>query len=213
MTVDAPPGKRLQCARCIRPASACICHFITPAANDVEVLILQHPQEVHQAKGSVRLLQLSLQRICVLVGEVFEPEVLRAALSAPLADGRPAGNVLLYPEPAGPASGSTLHEPVPPRLTHEMGLRLVAMDGTWRKSLKMLHLNPALQALPRMALQPEAPSRYIVRKAHQPHQLSTLEACCSALAQIENAPERYEKLLKAFDSMVALQQARMASRF
>ena len=79
------------------------------------------------------------------------------------------------------------------------------LDGTWRKSLKMLHLNPALQALPRLALQAQAPSRYLIRKAHHPDQLSTLEASCLALAQLEQAPDRYAPLLTAFSAFVGEQ--------
>ena len=85
--------------------------------------------------------------------------------------------------------------------------RLVVMDGTWRKSRKMLHLNPQLQALPRCALVGVAPSRYVIRKAHAPHQLSTLEATCAALAQLEGQPEKYTPLLAAMDGLVAQQLA------
>ena len=79
------------------------------------------------------------------------------------------------------------------------------LDGTWRKSRKMLQRNPLLQALPRLSLTPLAPSRYSVRKAHQPHQRSTLEAACAALAQLEGEPDRFSPLLAAFDGFVAQQ--------
>lgn len=51
--------------------------------NGVEVLILQHPLEVNNAKGSVRLLDLCLQHSRVLTGEVFTAETLMQALYAP----------------------------------------------------------------------------------------------------------------------------------
>ena len=69
----------------------------------------------------------------------------------------------------------------------------------------MLQRNPALQRLPLLSLQPSAPSRYIVRKAHRPEQRSTLEAVCAALAQLEGAPEKFDALLSAFDGFVAHQ--------
>ena len=88
-------------------------------------------------------------------------------------------------------------------------MRLVVLDGTWRKSRKMLHLNPLLQQLPRLALAQLPASRYRIRKARQLHQLSTLEACCAALAQLQNDAEPFEPLLAAFDGWVAqLLQAR-----
>jgi DTW domain-containing protein YfiP len=86
-------------------------------------------------------------------------------------------------------------------------LRLVVLDATWRKSRKMLYLNPLLQALPRLPLRDTPPSHYLIRKAHAPDQLSTLEASCYALAQLEGDAHRYDRVIAAFDGFVAQQQA------
>ena len=79
------------------------------------------------------------------------------------------------------------------------------LDGTWRKSRKMLHGNPLLQQLPRLSLQGLPASHYLIRKAHRPDQLSTLEATCAALAQLESSVETFLPLLTAFDGFVAQQ--------
>jgi DTW domain-containing protein YfiP len=79
------------------------------------------------------------------------------------------------------------------------------LDGTWRKSRKMLYLNPLLQQLPRLPLRNTPPSHYLIRKAHAPDQLSTLEASCYALMQLENDRARYHPLIAAFDGFVAQQ--------
>ncbi len=219
---DAPgaPPRRAQCPHCLRPASTCLCGWVRPTPNDVDVLILQHPLEVAHAKGSARLLQLSLARCGLHVGETFDAAELRAWLHAPAADGSAVYPVLLYPDTPGRApadrpsdmSKSTdthaytvsLPPPVqadgPEDLARAGRQRLVLLDGTWRKSLKMLHANAPLQALPRLALQAGAPSRYLIRKAPKPGQLSTLEAACMALSVLENAPERYKPLLAAFEA-------------
>ena len=47
--------------------------------------------------------------------------------------------------------------------------------------------------------------RYLIRKAHRPGQLSTLEATCAALAQLESDAGQFEPLLSAFDGFVAQQ--------
>ncbi len=52
----AETAKRARCPACLRAASSCICRWIAPVAHAVDVLILQHPLEVHNAKGSARLL-------------------------------------------------------------------------------------------------------------------------------------------------------------
>ena len=193
----SPPG-RPRCARCDLPARTCLCALVTPVRNDVEVLVLQHPDEVHEAKGSARLLRLSLARCRVAVGETFEPATLRELL-----DGDVSGSALLYP--ADTVTG-TWDYPLPAPPT-----RLVVLDGTWRKSLKMLHANPLLQALPRWPLAPEhVPLYRALRKAHLATQLSTLEATCAALADIESAPARYATLLAAFARFVDDRAARAA---
>lgn len=180
--------------------STCICAWATPTANEVSVVILQHPLEVKQAKGSAKLLELSLQRAELHVGEVFDPDALSTWLIGGASPTR--HTVMLYPDHAElPAPAADLNGVCPSQI------RLVVLDGTWRKSLKMLHQNPALQSLPRLSLHPDSPSRYLIRKAHRPDQLSTLEASCLALAQLEQAPDRYEPLLTAFSSFVG-EQAR-----
>ncbi len=198
-------GKRAQCPRCLRPQSArvnaCICRWVTPVVAGVDVLILQHPMETHNPKGTARLLHLSLPGSQWLCGEVFDEAMLRAALHALDATGTPVQPVLLYPGESGAAADTAMWSAGAHRL------RLVVIDGTWRKSRKMLQLNPQLQALPRCALTALAPSRYVIRKAHAPHQLSTLEATCAALAQLEGQPGKYQPLLAAMDGLVAQQLA------
>jgi DTW domain-containing protein YfiP len=160
------------------------------------VLILQHPLEVDHAKNTARLLHLSLPNSQMLTGEVFDESSLQAAAQTD------RYTVLLYPQ--------TEHDPAPvadPALLHDLKhLCLVVLDATWRKSRKMLHASPWLQQLPRLSLVDAPASHYAIRKAHKPGQLSTLEATCVVLAQLECDPEKYQPLLHAFKGFVAQQQ-------
>ncbi len=153
------------------------------------MLVLQHPLEAREAKGTARLLQLSLARCTVMVGEQFD-EAAVGALD---------GTALLYP--AADAS--------PARASPQPIQRLILLDATWRKSRKMLHLNRWLLALPRLALTEPPASRYgLLRRAHEAHQLSTFEAGVLALQQVEGTePARYAPLLEAFEGFVAGQSA------
>jgi DTW domain-containing protein YfiP len=198
MTVSSSSTRRATCAACLRAQSACICHWVRPLSSRVDLLILQHPLEVRNAKNSARLLHLCVAGSRLEVGEVFGD--LPALLHA---DGRVP--VLLYPET--PDAVPPVLEPVPP----PERLRLVVLDATWRKSRKMLHVNPELHALPRLVLQDVPASTYRIRKAHAPHQLSTLEAAALALTQMEGDSDRYRPLLQAFDGFVQ-QQAALFSR-
>jgi DTW domain-containing protein YfiP len=184
---------RQVCPACLR--AACICRWIAPVASRAALLILQHPLEVRHAKNSARLLHLCLPGSRLAVGEAFDEGTLDALLHE---GGRTP--LLLYPgTPDAPALD--VMPPDPERT------RLVVLDATWRKSRKMLHLNPILASLPRLALRDTGPSGYRIRKAHAPDQLSTLEAAALALSRLENDPGRYRPLLDAFGGFVEQQAA------
>ena len=173
------------------------------------MVVLQHPLEEHSAKGSARLLHLSLLRSRMVTGEVFAERELLSLLRDPFepstdtADEKHA--ILLYPQTAGDTAAA-------PILTREMlrdpsRLRLIVLDGTWRKSRKILHLNPLLQRLTRLPLHDVSLSRYLIRKAHRADQLSTLEATCLALMQLEGNAAQFQPLLNAFDGFIGQQLA------
>ncbi|HBZ05825.1 MAG TPA: hypothetical protein DEP03_05380 [Massilia sp.] len=187
----------------MRARPACICRWVRPVGSPAALLILQHPLEVANAKNSARLLHLSVAGSVLEVGETFEPARLDALLHA---DGRTP--VLLYPEtPANSQSSANSQSPAPAPLPAPEEIRLVVLDATWRKSRKMLYLNPALQQLPRLALRDMPASHYRIRKAHAPDQLSTLEASAYALAQLGGDGAPYAPLFAAFDGFVEQQAA------
>ncbi|CAN7203218.1 DTW domain-containing protein [Pseudoduganella sp. LjRoot289] len=196
------PSKRAVCAACLRPQATCICRWVAPVASAAEVLILQHPMEVANAKNSARLLHLCLPDSRLAVGESFDAGQLDTLLAGP------RRSLLLYPDTPGDASlGIAPAPPFDPAWARQPGtLRLVVLDATWRKSRKMLYLNPALQRLPRLPLRDMPASHYLIRKAHAPDQLSTLEATTYALAQLENDGNKFAPLIAAFDGFVAQQQ-------
>ncbi|MCU6432718.1 DTW domain-containing protein [Undibacterium sp. Jales W-56] len=211
--IDLPrPAKRHICEQCLRPQTVCICPWVTPIASEIEVVVLQHPLEVQHAKGSARLLHLSLPGSQMHVGEVFDETWLEACLHA---DGR--RSILLYPDTPQDALLGLLSAPPLECVAADRpgSLRLIVLDGTWRKSRKMLYLNRLLQGLPRVSLRDIGASHYRIRKAHKPDQLSTLEATCYALMQLdrmhENSGEKYQALLSAFDRFIAQQEAIQAA--
>ncbi|MDB5959693.1 MAG: hypothetical protein JWP59_987 [Massilia sp.] len=170
---------------------------------DASLLILQHPMETANAKGSARLLHLCVPGSVMLSGERFDPLLLSAQLHAGART-----PLLLYP--GDNAEVAFAPEPVP-----ASRLRLVVLDGTWRKSRKMLHLNPVLAGLPRLSLRDMPASHYRIRKAHAPHQLSSFEAAAYALSVLQNdraGPAKLAHLLAAFDGFVDQQAGYAAVR-
>lgn len=174
------------CPRCERAACLCALLPASALANKVEVLILQDPQERLQAKGTAPLLRLGLQSCEVRVVERIDASELRGDRH----------DLLLYPpDPDAPAQPL---DPLPPA-EH---LRLIVLDGTWRKSRKLIYQNPWLAALPRLALDAAVPARYgAVRKAQRGGQLSTLEATLLALEQLEGPC--FAPLWQSFEAFVA----------
>lgn len=167
------PTHRASCEHCLRAQKSCICDLVQSLDNATEVLIFQHPLEKKNAKGTARLLCLCLQKCKIVVGETFDSAELKKLLNDSF------DNLLLYPEvPLSP-------QPHPQR-SADKPKRLILLDGTWRKSRKLLHCNPLLAALPRLALSDNIEGQYHIRKAHKDGQLSTLEACSLALQQLEN---------------------------
>ena len=154
-------------------------------------MILQHPSETAHALNTARLLALGLATAELRVGERFE------ALPD---DG--VENYLLFPGQEAVPLASLAARTAP--------IRLIVPDGTWRKARKLLHLNPAIAGLPRVALPEGLVSRYRVRKAPQPGALSTLEAVVVALNTLEGAG-RYDALLRPFEAMIDAQIAAMGA--
>jgi DTW domain-containing protein len=173
--------RRSICPRCERPLSTCLCATLPapPLAHRTALLILQHPAEAGHAKNTAALLTLGLQRARLLRSEVFD-----ARLAGP-------GTALLYPGEAlkaAPADLSQLNQ-------------LILLDGSWRQSRRLLAANPWLAQLPRVSL-PQQESRYAIRRAHRPGQLSTLEAGLHALALLEGNAWHFEPLWLAFDAFI-----------
>ncbi|MFN7694096.1 MAG: tRNA-uridine aminocarboxypropyltransferase [Burkholderiales bacterium] len=183
MTLEAQ--KRLRCPACELPLRTCLCALVREVQHRIAGQVLQHPDEADQAKGTVRLLQRCLQNCDLTVGEHFQ-------LPAEWLNGR---TWLLYPSPQA--------EPAPAGAP----ARLLVLDATWRKSRKLLHLNPILASLPRYALRTQQASHYgELRRAQAAHQLSTLEAVAAALADLEGEPRIQHELLAALQDWLALQR-------
>lgn len=158
---------RSLCSQCSRPAAACYCALVHRVATRVEVIIWQHPTEHNHPKGTAQLLHRCLPHSRLVVGEQFN----RAELG--LHD-----CALLYPHSLG---CTLVSQP-------SVLKQLLVIDGTWRKSRKILHLNPWLLTLPRLSIDTSA-GNYSIRKAEAAHQLSTFESVCCALDMLECGTE------------------------
>ncbi|MEG2049353.1 MAG: DTW domain-containing protein, partial [Comamonas sp.] len=121
------PSARPRCPQCLRALRSCICALAKAVEHQTQLLILMHPQEVHEAKGTGHLLHLCLPYSQVLVGEQLDTATLQQALHG---DGR--HSLLLYPETneQDAALGLVAAAPLPsPWPCSSSALRLVVIDG------------------------------------------------------------------------------------
>jgi DTW domain-containing protein YfiP len=163
-----------------------LCAHLRPIATRTRLLVVQHPREHKEARGTARLVALCVTGSALVV--TTRPDdhpVVRAWLDAP-----DARAVLLYP---GPDAAPLVADPV--RST------LVVVDGTWPQSRKLLRENPRLAALPRATLPVGATSTYRIRRQPRPECLSTLEAVAAALGTIEGG-DTFTGLYAPFDAMI-----------
>lgn len=181
---------RVVCPDCQNPPARCFCDLLSEKLeHQTPVLIWQHPQEANHPKGTAKLLHMGLSRCQLMVAtHLSEEEILRQCHNL-LPDSQP---VLLFP-------GGQSVEPVTATL-REHPVTLIILDGTWRKARRLFYENPWLAHLPRISLaEPTSGGGYHIRKAEKPGQLSTLEACCYALDQLERQPGYSAQLLALFD--------------
>ncbi|AAZ28330.1 tRNA-uridine aminocarboxypropyltransferase [Colwellia psychrerythraea] len=203
---------RTLCLGCQRPQKACICTFIADIPNDIHVVVLQHPSEVSQTKGTVALLAKSLQSCQVIVGENFDEEACFLKLMEQYQ------LVLLYPG----EKAQTLNQNFVAQLTHldksneniedatqfktkldAKPLGLIILDGTWKKAYRMFMLSTKLQQLPQVCLPDYLANagQYLIRKVAKKNALSSLEASCYALALLEQSTEQvYDSAAQDYDA-------------
>jgi DTW domain-containing protein YfiP len=190
------------CFRCLRPAAFCCCAGLVPVAPRTRVVILQHPRETRLAICSAWLAHIALAGSELHRGVRFDDQPrVRELLATP-------GTALLYPD--FDADGAPLLGPdgAPRPPASSSPETLIVIDATWPQATKMLRENPALTALPRVALAPAQASGYgDLRREPGPGHLSTIEAIALALGQLEGEPERFEPMCEAFRRSVALQIA------
>ena len=179
---------RIQCERCQRPQSRCLCPLIPSLDSRTRVLLLQHPDEVRHALNTARLAALGLRNAELRVGEVFDD------LAALVATGQYRVGLLFPGDEAQPLVAYADEPDARPWL-------LIVPDGTWRKARKLLYLNPLLEQLPRVTLASVQPSRYRLRKAPEAGALSTVEAVTQALNVLEGAG-CFDALLRPFDALI-----------
>ena len=82
---------------------------------------------------------------------------------------------------------------------------LIVLDGTWNEARKMYSWSPPLQKLPKMRLDLNLKSQFVVKTQPNDKCLSTVECVGHALALLEEKQDILEKLTKPLLALCSVQ--------
>lgn len=167
---------RIECYKCMRPSSACICKHISPIQTKTRFIILMHPKEYNKEKnGTGHMTKLQLENSEIIVGVDFTNnkrvnEILNNEKSC---------SFLLYPG----KDNFNLSIRKSSEINSFMGNNpnIFLLDGTWPCARKMLKLSKNLQNLKRVSFDNEIKSKFIIKQQPEPLCLSTIESVYTVL--------------------------------
>lgn len=189
---------RAFCYQCHRAKVACLCGRVEKQANQVKLIVLQHPDEASNKKATAIIAELGLQQYQLWRGEDFTQH---AELGRLLTDKANKLGILYPAEEA-----ELLVDTLPGRTEIEY---LIVIDATWRKARKIWQLNPQLHKLRALSFDSSRLSDYRIRKEPEAGYLSTLESVVFALRILEDSPQAYQGLLELFAEMIDFQIKQM----
>ena len=193
------------CYQCHRAQEACICGQSSKIFNDVNIIILQHPTETKNPKGSAIIAKLYLKNVTIWTGEDFS----RHKPLNTFLENHPESSFLVYPCKTAHRLDK-IHSINTSGFTKQ-SLNLIFIDASWRKAKKIWKLSENLHSLPCLQLEPENRSNYRIRKIPGNEYLSTIESIHHCLVHIENNTNKYNPLLDVFNRMIDFQINKMGN--
>jgi DTW domain-containing protein YfiP len=163
-------------------APLCVCALAPRGQSLVRVVIVQDEQERRKTTNTGRLLTIALEQCTVVTAD---------EVSGALGAHAPAW--LLFPS-------RDAHLLAPVTAGEARSLTLVVPDANWPRARRLAARHPSLRGLRRVTLPAGAPSRFLLRHAPRPEQLSTFEAVARALGILEGSAiqESLEQWFRVF---------------
>ena len=167
---------RIECYKCMRPSSTCICKHISPFQTKTRFIILMHPKEYKKEKnGTGHMTNLQLENSEIIVGVDFTNnkrvnEILAKEKSC---------SFLLYPG----KDNFNLSMRKSSEINSFMGNNphIFILDGTWPCARKILKLSKNLQKLKRVSFDNKIKSKFIIKQQPESLCLSTIESVYTVL--------------------------------
>jgi len=193
---------RAYCYKCYRSNKTCLCGQIPIIDNDINVYVLQHPDEVKNAKGTSIIAKLYLKHYQSLQAEDFKQNSVLNELVKNQSD----KTFVVYPAENSMTLDKWSEERGQLGKSRDAGkYNLIFIDASWRKAKKIWHSSPNLHRLKGISLTQHKESNYRIRKIPRPGYVSTIEAIAACLGYAEKNDEKYQPLLHVFDKMIDAQ--------
>lgn len=172
------------------------------------IVLLMHPKEFrHQKCTTGRLTCLNLANSEIVPGVGFDDNArVRALVDDPL-----NFPVLLYP---GDGAISLRGGALPALPLGERRLVVFLVDATWHGARTIVRESPSLMRLPRVTIEPRAPSLFTIKRQPAAWCLSTIEAAHELLLALDAGgldvyPDK-DRLLASFSAMQDFQVRQIA---
>jgi DTW domain-containing protein YfiP len=203
------------CTSCQKLPELCVCSSVKPLKSQLQILILQHPQEPDKELGSARLAHLSLPENSTLKIGLSWANLKKASGREDAQPGR-WGVLYLGSGVKGKAQGALqfVSKTGAPVAAPEAGLDgIVILDGTWSQAKTLWWRNAWLLKLRRMVLTPQYKSLYReLRKEPRRECLSTIESIGECLTALGESPEIEKGLKSLFSELLDKQRTRLKER-
>lgn len=200
---------RAYCYKCNRAEKTCLCNKISIINNDINVYILQHSDEVNNAKGTAIIAGLYVKNCTIWRADSLEHKRALAKLIA--RDGN--NTYVVYPD-----KNSISLECWAKALKFQRNkiaagkYNLLFIDASWRKAVKIWNSFLVFKSIPCIKLTQAKVSNYRIRKIPETGYLSTIETIVACLAAGERSADKYQPLLNVFDEMIDTQIKNMGEK-
>jgi len=200
---------RAYCYKCHRAEKTCLCNRISLINNDINVYILQHSDEVKNAKGTAIIANLYLKNCTVWKAENAEHN---RALNK-LIEKQANSTYIVYPDNKSIQLIDWVERINCQNNKLASGkYNLIFIDASWRKAKKIWHSQSVFNKIDCIRLAQNQISNYRIRKIPEPGYLSTIEAIVACLTTAEKNSKKYQPLLNLFDNMIDGQIESMGKR-
>ncbi len=156
------------CFGCGLPNKVCGCGSIIANLDIPPIVILRHPNERKRTLSTVSLIKQRYPNVLVKEGEEFPP--LRFTNPFLLFPNNETENLPQIFKTVPENQGQTTNNNNFNQLK-----QFILIDATWRKAKKIIHLNAWLRDLPKISVEPEKVSNYLIRKVSKTDELSSIE--------------------------------------